>query len=309
MKTYSKLAALVFLIFLLVFHPCSAQTTTPSPDRIQMMCDADNYAMTGAAFPSLPNQFSLRVEANFLESNRTAVFHEYFDGVNDRGKMVFNWNGTVVRVILDYANNEVFVYPDLRSGRECRVFTLSQSNFINFTFGIVRNDDGSLHVGTAKHFLEGISVDSPTRYIGLDTIRGIPVVQWQACFNSDNYSFIADYYFTTDNWSYDTISNPTDYNMTLVKIQVRGQILLNGTVKDFNHVYSIFHFLSGPNSVPDHSFVVPTGLACVGRIPGIDKPQLPQFFSTSIQFLSPNDSQLSTYRVSIKNSSIVVYTT
>ena len=267
--------------------------------QVSQVCDPDEYSGTGADTPSLPDQFSLHVEANIVNRNRTTWVHELFDDVNNRGKFVFIRNGTREEAIFDYNTDEIYLYPDIDQGNDCTVSQLSASRFINFTFGITRMN-GTIHIGSARQFLEFLQDDTPVRQMGLESVRGIPTMRWQACVSSDNVSFTADYYYTTDDWTYATVSSPEDFDMTLV------QIIINGTSNfgrdgphDFYHVYTVIGFHSGPDSVPERAFQIPTGLVCVGRDPGLPVPTVPQFFSTYIQTVDSDLKTVSTSRVSV----------
>lgn len=288
--------AAVLLLTLPLSLGQSLPTAFPPTEEFQQVCnDSDpQYDLTGSDVPTVPSQFSLHVEANLVSQNRTTWVHELFDEVNNRGKVMFLRDGIREQVILDYENNEGFIFPSPIDDKACRVYPLTNSRFgrfINATFGI-RTVNGNLHVGSARHFLELLDDDTPLRRVGLDNIRGIPTMRWQACINRGNISVVADYYYTTDDWTYATISNPEQFDMTLTQIVVRGNSIFNDTVRNFYHVYSIIGFHSGPAAVPDSAFAIPTGLACVGRIPGIPLPRVPNYFSTYLQYvdqLAPND--------------------
>ena len=256
----------------------------PESEEFSDLCMS--FTESGPPLPTdLPRQFSMHVEANILNKNRTVMVHELYDDVNNRGSLMTISNGVREHVIFDYDDNEIFVFPDAMSGRECVVHPLTESRMLNFTFGITRVN-GSIHIGTTSAFL-GLPEGVPTMYQGLDRVRGTPALHWSACINGGpNVSFLADYYYTTtDSWSYATITNPGDFNMTLTQIVVRGNSFFRNTLNNFYHVYSVFGFQSGPDSVPDRAFSVPTGLACVGRNPGMPVPSVPNFFSTYIQYI------------------------
>lgn len=298
---------------LVLLAPCMAQRFDPSayglPDFVP---PSDTFRDVCPSFPTpspgepplpteLPRQFSVHVEANILEANRTVWVHEFYDDVNNRGSITFIQGGVRERVIYDYDNNEVFIFPDLQRGTECSVFPLTESRALNFTFGITRVN-GSIHIGTTSAFLGLLRDNVPTRYLGLDSVRGTPAMRWQACINYGPVSFFADYYYTTtDSWTYATLSNPEEFDLTLTQIVVRGNGVFNDTLENFYHVYSAFGFESGPASVPDRAFSVPTGTACVGRIRGLPLPEIPNAFSTYLQYVDTMSEmrEVITLRVSV----------
>lgn len=262
-------------------------------------CDASSYGNEAYSIPNLPDQYSLRVEATFENYNRTVVFHELFDSINNRGGLSVTANGTHYRVIYDYEDDEIFVVSGYGMEQDCHVHTLSQFRFVNDTFGVTTMN-GTLHIGMTGNFFNRITNDTPTNYLGLDMIRGIPTFHWQACVNNDNLSYIADYYYTTTDWNYAAMVDPGNYDMIPIQINVQGNSLKDGEVASFTHVYSIFDYRAGPDAVFSHFFSVPTGLACAGRIPGSPTPSVPDVFSVTVQYVGDiTNNRVFTFRVSV----------
>lgn len=289
----------VVLTALFVYAPlgCKAQL-------LPEVCNAINFGNEAGSIPKLSDQFSLWVEVTLINYNSTAlIIHELYDSVNNRGGLTVRANGTITRVIYNYEEDEIFFITDSnkidqRHEKDCQVHTLSQSVFTDRIFGITMVN-GSLHIGTTGDFFNKVNNDTPTNYMGLTTIRGIPTLHWQACLNEGNLSFTADYYYTTPHWNYAVIFNPGDYDMIPIQISVQGLSLRNGSIMEFSHIYSIFDYHTGPDSVPDSFFSVPTGLACTGRIPGDPLPSISDVFSMTVQHVSDN-SHVRTFRVSEK---------
>lgn len=279
MKAFCGLAAL--FLFAAV-NGAAYPSPLPSTDEFQQVCNTTDYTGSVDALPTFPRQFSVRVEANILNKERTIWLHEAYDDVNNRGRLTFSRNGTREMGIFDYENDEIFIIPDVDDGTECSVHPLSQSRLTNMTFGFTRMN-GSIHIGSARTFLERINDDSAgTQGPFIDSVRGVLADRYQLCNNQENISFIADYYYTVANWSYATLGSSREVDRPLAQIIIRGNSLLGGELHNFYHIYSILGLETGPESVPDHLFTVPTGLACVGRIAGKPLPALPNFFSTYI---------------------------
>lgn len=307
----SSFAASAAMVLVLAPLLCMAQGFNPTAAGLPpILQPTDVFEDLCVAFPTsppsqplpteLPRQFSVHVEANLLERNRTVWVHEFYDDVNNRGSITFIQGGVREQVIYDYDKEEVFLFPDTMRGTECSVFPLTESRTLNFTFGITRVN-GSIHIGSTSAFLGLLVNDIPTQYMGPSNVRGTPALRWQACVTSGPFSFFADYYYTTtDSWTYATVGNPEEFDLTLTQIIVRGNGLVNDTVNNFYHVYSAFGYQSGPASVPERAFSVPTGTACVGRIRGLPVPEVPNFFSTYVQYVdSMSDTpQVITGRVS-----------
>lgn len=300
-------------VFLLAPLLCMGQEFNPSAyglpgllepsDVFTDLCESFNPESGGDPLPTqLPQQFSVHVEANIVNKNMTFLVDEFYDNVNNRGSLAFISDGVRQHAIYDYADNEIFVFPDADNGRECGAYPLDEAENFELAFGLTRMN-GSLHIGTTSAFLGLLRDDIPTQALGMDSVRGTPAMHWKACINFPNISFFADYYYTsTDIWSYATVSNPEEFDLTLTQIVVQGNSLHNDTLEYFYHVYSAFAFQSGPESVPDSAFTVPSGLACVGRNVGIPVPQVPDYFSTYVQYASTGtnslEARVATFRVS-----------
>lgn len=304
MKAIFNGLAAVAALLLLAPPTCSGQSYLPSSEQFRQVCNPSDPMwdrMGSELIPTFPRQFSFLVEASIVNENRSLWVQEFFDDVNNRAAVTFFNDGTREHVILDYTNDEVFIIPGFDNESECTVHPLTTDRFINFTFGVT-NVNGSLHIGSARQLLLALEDDTPARFIGFETIRGVPSLRYQACIDLDNLSFVADYSYTTDNWTYSTLINPEDYNMVLSQLVIQGNSLNKGNLSNFYHVYSIVAFQSGPSSVPDRALTVPVGLACRGRIPGIPVPVIPKFFSTYIQYVDLNSAtnkEVNTVRVSV----------
>ena len=290
------------LLFLCVVS--SQQLPTPAAaaeEEFMPICDPQEYDYSGFGsadlpLPDLPNQFSFTIEGNLIERNRTAIMTEYYDGPGNRGRLEFEHNGAPGIGIFDYNLGEIFLIHQHRMRNNCRVYPIANnpSRFLSRTFGVV-NQNGSIHIGSPRTFLEGLRENDTTvpLYFGEDFVRGIPTQHWQACFNRENNSYLIDYYFAAERWDYEGQSQELD---TTEMVPV--QFILNATRLDphrgklnIYHIYSVVDFRSGPDSVPDSLFRVPNGLACRGRFPGQPVPQIPQFFSTYVQQVNTNLNQ------------------
>ena len=261
------------------------------------VCDPDVFIPTSGdlPIPDLPDQFSFTIEGNLIERNSTGIITEYYDGPGNRGRLEFALNGSTYLGIFDYNLGEIFAIPDFRTGDGCRVFAIADSpSFLNFTFGITQQN-GSVHIGSPRTFLEGLRDNIATQYMGEEMVRGIPTLRWQACFGAENISYLIDYYFVADSWNYEGQTQ-----MVPVQFTLNTTRLVNGTVRDIYHIYSVVDFRAGPDSVPESLFQVPNGLACTGRFPGQPVPQIPQFFSTYVEQTSTEPvPYIQTLRVSI----------
>ena len=282
-----------------------APTPAPRPPASGFMpvCDSNVNQPSDPPVPDLPDQFSFTIEGNLFERNSSAVMTEYYDGPGNRGRLEFGINGSSSIGIFDYNLGEIFLIPDFQTGDDCRVYPIAdRPRFLNETFGVVV-ENGSLHIGSPRTFIEAIRDDTVTRYIGVDMIRGIPTQRWQACVNRENISYQIDYYFVAEPWNYEGQGQKLD-STQMIPVQFTlntTRIDINGNVRNIYHIYTVVDFRAGPDSIPDSLFRVPNGLACTGRFPGQPVPQVPPFFSTYVERVSRTmgRSVIQTSRVSV----------
>ena len=64
-------------------------------------------AVTGPSKPVLASQYSVRVEANLGEANRTVDAHEFYDSINNRGALLQWDRGVETRVLFDFSTNQL----------------------------------------------------------------------------------------------------------------------------------------------------------------------------------------------------------
>ena len=67
-----------------------------------------------------------------------------------------------------------------------------------------------------------------------------------------------------------------------VQIEVTGQRIDNGTVRNISDIVTYVLYRNGSDAVPDEMFQVPTGLPCRGRKAGRPLPAFSKIFLVSI---------------------------
>lgn len=261
----------------------SSGSGTP-PDYI---CNPEDYRMQtpSVPFPTLPNQFSTLIEFTFNEYNITSLAVEHYDYPGNRARVDYLYRDDDNQkqraiAIFDYNNDQFTLIPDRYRNEACSVQTISgNEDFVNYHYPFgVRTVNGSIHVKSAGELYE-VAGNSSVMYMGVETVRGIQCNHWQECHvDDDNSSYLADYYFAASNWEF-ALSGETEGETVPVQIEVN--YLYDGALE--TDVYSFIAFHSGPDAVPDSTFVVPTGLPCVGRPAGKDLPSPPQYFSMLVE--------------------------
>lgn len=270
--------SLALLLFL-----CSALSGAVG-QNYQPVCNPANYTLDpNMPLPTLPNQFSTIIEGNIVQLNSTFIIAEHFDDPGNRGRFETIIPGTEQRevAIYDYDLGEAFLIPDLMQNISCGVqFLTNETSPRVAPFGITYVN-GSVHIATASNLFL-LPPNTTYVYLGTEMVRGIPCNRWQTCHVLENNSFTLDYYFaSTSDWQYVFLED-----VIPVQITLRGSMVDDdGSLIKLYHVYSFIAFHSGPDSVPDSIFMVPTGLPCRGRLAGEALPEPPPFFSMFIETL------------------------
>ena len=250
----------------------------------------------GPALPMFPDQFSTEIEANIVHSNLTLSVTDYYDNINNRGRIdtysPFGTNTTLV----NYNTLEVsHIMTSADGSTSCFAAPLASnsSRFARRLFG-AQFDNGTAHIVTTSQFLL-FGAEFNETYIGMEMVRGIPCHRWQSCNTSADgrTSYTIDYFFTQSNWS----NYP---NMIPVQVIVNGTRPDNDTADSPIHqvlnVYSFINFRPGP--ADDDLFRVPPGQPCKGRITGKSLPPLPQdYYSALYESIDQQTSVISYFKV------------
>jgi len=259
----------------------------------QICEDVNMNAEAPPMLPEFPDQFSTEIEANIRHLNLTLRVTEYYDNINNRGRVDsyspvgLGMNTTLV----DYDTMEVshiVISPD--GSKSCFAASLvaNSSQFAQRLFG-AQFDNGTAHIVTSAEFL-GFGSDHNKTYIGVEMVRGIPCHRWQSCniTTGSRANYTIDYFFTVNNWSYYPSMIPV-------------QIVVNGTRPDnstddeslIHQVYNVYSFINfRPGPADDDVFRVPPGLPCIGRIIGKPLPPLPDdYYSSTYESINQRSAE------------------
>ena len=261
------------------------------------ICDPATYVGPPTVpLPVLPSQFSVVIEANFGQDNRTSYIKEYVDDAGNRGR--FEISSTLSAInptlgIFNYDDGEIFVIPDAINGSACSVKQIADPSLSPFLphqpiFGFQDDSSGSVHIETVSRFFRLLRNANATS-MGVEDVRGIPCNRWQTCTVIDSDAFTLDYYFATQDWDFALGDGPTPVQVVLTLMGGKG------TQQD---TYSFVSYDTGPRSVPDEVFTVPFGLVCAGRRPGRPVPSFPDYFSLSLESVQRSRRTAVVYKVS-----------
>ena len=243
-------------------------------------CAQDCLAGTkdGPSLPTFPDQFSVEIEANIIHLNRTLHVTEYYDNINQRGRIEsYSASGNNVTFV-NYDTMEVshiMIGADGQKSCVAAPLATDPSRFARFLFG-AHFANGTAHIVSTTQFLM-FGAEFNETYIGIETVRGVPCHRWQSCNVSTGAerNYTIDYYFTQTNWNY----NP---------VMIPFQVVINGTDPNRNtsdgsihQVYNVYSFVNfRPGPADDELFRVPPGLPCLGRQTGKPLPPLPPDYYT-----------------------------
>ena len=252
---------------------------------------------TGPTLPTFPDQFSTDIEANILHLNLTLRVTEYYDNINNRGRIDSYSAYGVNTTLVDYDKQEVsHITTSADGSKSCFAAPLAanSSRFARRLFG-AHFENGTARVVTTSQFLR-FGAEFNETYIGIEMARGIPCHRWQSCNVSEdgNISYTIDYYFTQSNWS---------YYPTMLPVQV----IVNGTRPDntsdpsspIHRVYNVYSFINfQPGPSDDDLFRVPPGLPCQGRISDKDIPPLPEdYYSVLYERIDQQNNVINYFKV------------
>jgi len=250
----------------------------------------------GPALPRAPPQFSTEIEANILHFNYTLHVVEYYDWINNRGRIdTYSSLGEVNTTLVDYNKLEVsHIMTTADGNKSCFAAPLAadSSRFARRVFG-TQFDNGTAHVVTSSQFI-GIIAGLNRTYIGIEMVRGIPCHRWQSCNITEDgrANYTIDIFFTQADWS-----RPSQVPIQII---VNGTVTegngSNSTIRQVNNVYSYINFQYGPAS--DDVFRVPPGQPCLGRQIGKKLPPLPDdYYSAVYETINPEFSTISYFKV------------
>ena len=234
----------------------------------------------GPSLPTFPDQFSAEIEANIIHRNLTLHVTEYYDNINNRGRIeshsAFGKNVTFI----NYDTMEVsHIMAGADGQKSCIAVPLATdpSRFARFLFG-AHFANGTAHIITTTQFFM-FGAEFNETYIGIETVRGVPCHRWQSCNVSTGAerSYTIDYYFTQTNWNYNPVMVP--FQM-VVNGTSPNRNTSDGSIHQVYNVYSFVNFRPGP--ADDELFRVPPGLPCLGRQTGKPLPPLPQDYYTML---------------------------
>ncbi|XP_076072819.1 uncharacterized protein LOC143044643 [Mytilus galloprovincialis] len=208
------------------------------------------------AFPTLPDAFSTRLEANLKDLGETITAEIYYDYGRNFATVKQTSNGGQTTTLLDYNNNQMLTVDTVQ---HCKVQKLS-TNLETVIFGTPAKSGLVPHILTTNgvlHFMK----QSGQVYKQQQFVRGINSDHWSTClvWKELNSTFTLDYFFAAPNWK-----TPIAFQQIPVRAIATGQqILANGTRHQFQHYYDYIDFRL---DISDYSvFETPKGVYCPGR--------------------------------------------
>ncbi|XP_046329397.2 uncharacterized protein LOC124113180 isoform X1 [Haliotis rufescens] len=238
----------------------------------------------GPKKPDLPRQWSVRIEANFLDSNYSMDMQEYYDDVGNRGAVIQWVEGVQTKLIFLYDTNELIVLQDNGgdSPPRCHVNDLAKSTD-NSIFGMTKYANGTEHIFSASRALrfgEGVPEVPLGQIVSQD---GITVDSWKSCSykpDTDTTLLIVWQFSASTGWiSADNVVVP-------VKASVKGAVHVNSTYT--SRINREFIFSDFQTTLPVDVFTTPSGTYCYDRATTRNLPAVPSSFSVASEIVLPS---------------------
>jgi len=191
--------------------------------------------------PRLPSGFTVDIEANLLDSNKTLNIREYYNKDLGFQRIEINTVDSYTYTITNYNSKEVYTISDTPSS--CTVAPLGTD-----TFSTARSVEDILLFGDNY-------VDS---YTGVFIVRGVPCDSWISYLNfSTNgttlsngtavngvvvHNLVLQYYFTVPSWAFR--ANVTRKPMRTVLNGTRT--FSDGSIQTILHNYEFVNFVPKP---------------------------------------------------------------
>ena len=279
---------------LLLHHSSHAATAAP------FTCEPPTPQANAPSLPDISNQFEATVTANIENKDYKVRVKEYYDDVNNRGRLDTLANGIIPALTRIYTFTDKQWYKI--NGSDCTVHDLTpDSPFLAFPFRF--DNQSNAHVlGIADVLNFGRQYGDV--YAGKETIEGKKVDHWKTCLRDDdgNLMMSMDWYFAVS-------ENGSSRHGTPVRLVIEGisdgpddnsNDLANGDDEDdrddgnsddvdptgssshhFRHTYDFTSFTAGP---PDASlFRVPRNIHCHPYGSHKQLPKLPDKYSVGVQ--------------------------
>ncbi|XP_059177901.1 uncharacterized protein LOC131957190 [Physella acuta] len=236
------------------------------------------HPIKAVPLPKLPEQYSVKVEANILQKHRTTEVEEHYDSVNKRASVSQTFNGSTTIFIFDYNIGEMYtIYPN----GSCKA---TEAHYDVYSFTKLGKNPQPIMATINDVFRFGQGYEQV--YQGKDNIRGIPVDHWTSCQEVHEWGakYQLDYYF----------SDP-DYTTAGGAEQVPVRAVVNGTannitpargIQAFQHIYEFTSFRSGP-ALDEDVFTIPRGVLCKGKQKTKDIPLIPKRLEVDVEVVMP----------------------
>lgn len=223
--------------------------------------------------PLLPNLFQTRIEATFMESNRTVDMFIAYDNVDKLAELVEFRDGVSVRRYFRYVTNEVIT---LRGNRcEASKITDMKDNWF-FSVAITPTGLNMQPPNMVLHFNNGfphIKVEQTTR-------RSIPVNHFRSCQSWPELAavFQIDYYIRVPSFEPGIVYDPA-FKEVPILAEIEGHIQMNTSQPlYFKHQYSFFDFHPHIERNP-LLYSIPEGVYCKDQMLFPSMPKVPPSFS------------------------------
>uniref|UniRef100_A0A0B7AF44 LolA-like domain-containing protein n=1 Tax=Arion vulgaris TaxID=1028688 RepID=A0A0B7AF44_9EUPU len=281
----SRLLAVLFVVSQSLFIHTQAFSWVPPSSRCETSPEANTWTGPVPDMPILPLQYSMKVEANILQKNKSVEVEEHYDSVNQRASVSITRNGTTVVSIFNFNTSQRY---DIYSNGSCETRP-SSSDYLGLVRRGQQNKPVMAPVNDVFRFGKGFNMT----YVGKENVRGINVNHWTSCQNWTQFgaAFQLDYYFSDPDYTTATGASQIPIRAVLNGTAINRMSGPNQTMHTFQHSYEFISFRAGP-PLNDEVFQIPAGIVCTGRSDNKPLPPIPDQLEISMEVTVPVENQL-----------------
>ncbi|XP_067653678.1 uncharacterized protein [Haliotis asinina] len=236
----------------------------------------------GSKRPDLPDQWSVRVEANILDGNYSMDMLEYYDYIGNRASVIYWMENVKTKMIFLYNTNELIIvqYDNEDSLPRCHVNDLAKTSD-NTIFGITRYANGTERI-LPPHQALRFGGDAPAvPHLQTKTEDGIRVDSWKSC------SYLPDRdatLLTEQQFSASTGWISASSVVVPVKVTEKGAVHVNSTYT--YHLNNEYIFTDFQTTIPVDAFTPPSDVYCLDRVSTLSL-SVPNSYSVSSEIVMP----------------------
>ncbi|CAG5129185.1 unnamed protein product [Candidula unifasciata] len=262
---WNQLAPVLSVLSMCLFVQSQAFTWM-SPSSL---CESSHAIATepdpAPPIPTLPQQYSMKVESNILRRKKSVEVEEHYDSINQRASVSITRNGTRLVSIFNFNTSQRYdIYPN----GTCE----TRPSSIDY-MGFVSKNSQNRPIMTPVNDVFRFGSKYNMSYVGKE-------INW----SQFGAKFQMDYYFSDPNFT-----TATGMSEIPVRAVLNGSAGIPGKMYIFENVYEFTSFRAGP-IVNEEVFQIPAGIVCTGRSDNKPLPPVPDQLEMSMEIMIPGSN-------------------